>query len=153
MLSKPKIELVEFNAIDKVKRGESAVFSCNVLVKQSLKKNYRVFIHISFKRELNKRPSERRWYINADRDPWVSTSRWAQDHIFEIGPVSIFFPEDFPLGMYALQVGLFNPESRGSYYRLSSNYGAFDFRGSYPRLRYANPDIKDFIIGYIEVVE
>ncbi|MFC1590037.1 hypothetical protein ACFL42_00940 [Candidatus Omnitrophota bacterium] len=155
ILSQPKIEFIGYEAPDKANPGESINFSFKLLAKEPLRKDYRVFIHISHDSELKKRPSNRIWFINADREPWTNTSRWAQDTEYEIGPIEIFFPKDFPLGTYKLQCGLFNTErgSMGSYGKTRSNHGAVDFRTSFPRLRYSNREIKDYIISQIEIID
>jgi len=155
ILSDPKVEFAGLDMPQTAKRGTAAALTCSFLAKEDIRRNYRVFIHVSHMSELSKRSSDRQWFINADNDPWVPTSRWAAGQTYEIGPLEIFIPKSFPAGEYAIQAGLYNADqdSYGSYYRYSSNEGAFDFRSSYPRLRYANPDIKDYIVGYLTVTD
>lgn len=153
ILNKPIVELVRFNGPAQVKKGSSATISAWVSISQPLRSNYRAFIHISNSKETNKRFSQRRWHINADRQPWVETSKWQAFVQYEIGPVSIFIPKNFPPGEYIIQMGLFNPASSGGYYKGSSSYGAMDFRTSFPRLRYTNSKIKNYIVGKIKVLD
>ncbi|MFH1995399.1 MAG: hypothetical protein ABIJ27_00195 [Candidatus Omnitrophota bacterium] len=153
ILEDPMVDFVSLRAPDTVRRGTEILLSCSMVALKALDKKYKAFIHISKSNELKKKSSKRRWFINADRDPLVPTSQWAESGIYEIGPERIFIPKDFQPGAYAVQIGLFNPRSRGSYSRGALNSGAFDFRTGYPRLRYASQAFKDHIVGYIEVVK
>jgi len=149
----PKVTFIKLSAVDKLKRGTTLTLACDLSISDRLYKDYKIFVHISQRGELKKKPSKRRWYINADHYPWLPTSGWEPNRIYTVGPIEVFFPEHFPLGPYAVQIGLYNPdiEIGSSDTKTGTSYGAFDFRGTYPRLRYTNPDLKDYIVGYVDL--
>jgi hypothetical protein len=152
VLGAPVVHFERASCPARVKRGESVTISAFLSLSQALRGDYRVFIHVAYLPEMRKMPSHPRWYINADQDPWIPTSKWAPRTPYEIGPISIYIPKDFPLGEYAIQIGLFNSDSPGIRSRHSTNRGMVDFRQTFPRLRYANPDIKEYVVAKIEVI-
>jgi hypothetical protein len=153
VLGKPIVNIVRLSCPKEVKRGESIVFSASLSINKELKNDYRVFIHISNFEELNKNPSQRRNYINADQELWIPTSKWVVNTPYEIGPISVYIPKGFLPGEYAVQMGLFNPGSAGIYDKGSTCEGMMDFRTSFPRLRYIDSRIKDFIVARFRVLD
>lgn len=153
ILDKPVINFIKISCPKQVKKRTSFPISFLLSTSKELKYNYRLFIHISHIDEIKKKPSQRRYYINADQDPQPPTSEWKVNSSYEIGPLDIFIPQDFPTGEYLIQVGLFNPYSRGSYQRGSGYSGMLDFHTSFPRLRYTNPEIKNYVVEKIKVLD
>jgi hypothetical protein len=151
VLGEPVVNLVRLSCPKAAKKGDSILLSLFFSLSKELRNDYQVFIHITHPREIKKRSSQRRFYINADQSPWVPTSKWVANTPYEIGPLSIYIPRDFISGEYLIQAGFFNPASSGAYSRESSFNGMMDFRGSFPRLRYVNPGIKDFVVGKIMI--
>ncbi|MCM8795834.1 MAG: hypothetical protein NC928_04030 [Candidatus Omnitrophica bacterium] len=152
VLDKETLNLVKVICPRQAKRGEEITLSAFLSVNMPLKKDYRVFIHFSSIEEIKKKPEQRRWYINADHQPWIETSKWQVNVHYEIGPLNIYIPKSFPVGEYVLQIGLYNPNSYGSYYSYSSNRGMMDFRRGFPRLRYVNPELDNYIVAKIRVL-
>ena len=153
ILSRPILKLVAITYPGEVKRGNALSICATLSLLKRINIDYAVFIHISHESELKKRTAEHRWYINADQDTLIPTSKWLINTPYGIGPLSIFIPKDFPSGEYVIQIGLFNAASHGSYYKGSSFSGMVDFRTGYPRLNYTNTQIKDCIVGRVRVLD
>ena len=153
IMAKPVINFIKLSCPRQARRGSSITVSCSFSTSEALKNDYRVFIHIINSRQINKKLIERKGYINADHDPWVATSRWQVNTPYDIGPISIYIPKDFSSGEYFVQIGLFNLGSYAWHCRFCSAEGMMDFRGSYPRLRYVNPKLKDYTVGKIQILD
>jgi len=146
ILKRPQVKLIAVNYPKQVKNKETIKLSFSIELNKAVSVDYKFFIHITERGELRKPPAKRARYINADQEPWIPTSRWSAGQAYEIGPVFVYIPEDSPEGEYVIQAGLFNPNSHGAYQK-GSSYGMMDFRGSYPRLRYVNRNIRDYIVA------
>jgi len=153
ILNKPVINLIKINLPKETKKQKSFTLSFWLSTSKELKYDYNIFVHISYFKEINKKPIERKYYINADQLPSIPTSQWKVNFPYEIGPLNIFIPKEFPAGEYFIQIGLFNPQSHGTYYKYSSYKGMLDFRSGFARLNYTDPKIKNFIVGKIKVLD
>jgi len=150
MLIRPQVKLISVDYPKEARNKERIKLYFSVLLGEPVSVDYKFFIHISEVSELSSPQAKRTHYINADQEPWVPTSKWNAGQPYDIGPVFIYIPEDFPPGEYAIEAGLFNPNSHGAYQR-GASHGMMDFRGSYPRLRYVNRGIRDYVVARFKI--
>ena len=146
------LDLVSASLPAIAKRGTTIEVSLQFSLLSKVRSDYSIFIHFSHSKDAGLKPAQRRYYINLDQSPGLPTSQWETGKPYQVGPVSFYIPKDFPPRIYVLQAGFFNPASHGSYGKGSSG-GMVDFSGSYPRLRYRYPVLKNYIIGKIKVLE
>ncbi len=151
IIERPFIELVEVNCSKEVKRGENLLLSLSFKSKKKLDSDYPVFLHIFYHKEKNKPSSRKKYFINADQEPPVPTSKWKSQDIYEVGPIEIYIPPEFVAGEYLVESGLFNPSTHGAYCRNCSNVGAYNYKTSFVRFNYTDPKLKDFIVARFKV--
>lgn len=133
-------ETIEISAVLGLKRRESAP--------------YHLFLHLfPDNGRDNAVPSTRPHFLHVEKRPFVPTPQWEPGVGREIGPFSVFIPYSFPPGRCLVRLGLFNAHAPGKAPRDRRYRGSFDYRGSYPRCRYVEPALEDFVVGTIEVVE
>jgi hypothetical protein len=92
-----------------------------------------VFLHITS-------PSDNKILINNDFTPPLPPEQWTPGEIIKIGPANGYIPQDFPVGTYNVQMGLYSTKV--------SPEGVL-----YVRQPYTNKEIKDFVVGKIKVEE
>jgi len=151
ILDKPILNLVSLSSPDQAKSGQTIEISAAFSIVEKLNHDYWLFIHISHVSEIKKPSRERKYYLAVNLAPNPAVSVWEPGRPYEIGPLRIFLPKDFPSGEYMVQVGLYNPAAQGSYYKGSACYGRMDFRAGFPRLRFIDKRFKNYLVGKIEV--
>ena len=148
----PLIKLHSVKYPHRVKRGKNIEFSISFVPLKKLKRDYVVFIHIFDAQEKSLPSSKKRYFINADRKPQIPTSKWVPFNIYEIGPLQIYIPKNFPQGKYLIEAGLFNPLSKGGYCKECANDISYNYKRSFVRINYQDKRYKEFIVGkfYVE---
>ncbi|MDD5557271.1 MAG: hypothetical protein PHN82_08485 [bacterium] len=132
--------------------GEAVEISALLSVAARQEIPYHVFLHLYPESERDEAvPARRKGYIHVERVPHVPVTEWPPDAPQEVGPFSVYFPRTNPAGRYLIRLGLFNPSSGGEGPRNVAYRGAYDYGGSFPKCRYTDPAIDDFVVGSIDV--
>lgn len=124
----PIVKLVDFQAPEKVMQGELFTIYADMSLSKSIQDNRSIFFHI-------KNPRDEKIVINADFDPDPPVSSWLPGEIVGMGPVCLYVPEEVPPGEYNIAMGMVSAKTNSE--------------GSYIREPYANPEIKNFVVGKI----
>lgn len=154
VLGRPFVVFQELDIQAEAKRGELITVTPAVSLTSAQKIRYSVFLHFFLESEKDiEPPSNRAGYLHLEYIPLVPVSDWPENTQRELGPFSVFIPRSNPPGKYLIRCGLFNPDAPGNGPRDVPYRGAYDFSGTYPKCRFKNPEIRDYVVGSIVVKE
>jgi len=115
---------------------------------------YALFVHLYPEAEKGVEvPAHRKGYIHIEHVPYPSVTNWPVGVPQQVGPFTVYFPRYGPAGRYLVRIGLFNSAAGGNGPRGVPYRGAYDYSGSFPKCRYADPGLEDFVVGALEVEE
>lgn len=154
VLGKPFVVFHRVEAPSSVRLGGTITLSAWLSVTRPQGIPYSVFVHLFPEAEKGVEvPAHRKGYIHIENVPHLPVTAWPAGVPQEVGPFTIHFPKHNPPGRYLIRIGLFNDRSGGNGPRDVPYRGAYDYAGSFPKCRYADPRIEDYVVGAVEVKE
>ena len=121
------------------------------MTEKKLNRNYKLFVHLMPEMKMRKGLSFIKGRINADFYPEIPTTEWRVNTVYMVGPVRVAIPPRNPKGRYYIRAGLFNEEQQREGATRSSLFanrgGPYDFSDAYPKLKYKNKKLKNYIVG------
>jgi hypothetical protein len=154
VLGKPFVVFDRLEAPPSARLGEAVTISAWLTITRPQTVPYSVFVHLYPEREKGVEvPAERAGYLHIENIPYLPVTDWPVGAPQQVGPFTVYFPKRNPTGRYLIRIGLYNALSGGNGPRDVPYRGAYDYAGSFPKCRYADPKIEDFVVGSIEVKE
>ncbi len=138
----PRFKFNKLVAPEKADAGDKFKVVAFVTPLQNIWDEERVFFHLLSPDAVMKEYPVQGWQqkgiiLNADNAPHIPSQRWIVGEDVELGPVTIEIPRGLAPGTYLIQMGLF--------------YITDPAKNMYMREPYANKDIKDWIVGSVEI--
>jgi hypothetical protein len=153
VMGKPFVVFEKVIMPERASLGQRIDVSAILSITQPQTIPFAVFVHLFLESEKAiEKPSHRMGYIHLEKKPFVPVPEWDVNTPMQVGPFPIYLPTFNPEGRYLVQIGLFNSLSPGNGPRNVPYKGAYDYSGSYPKCRYENPDIEDFVVGSLDVL-
>ena len=128
---KARIILEKVEIPSSVRQEEPFAITIWLKTTENLWNEEKVFLHII-------REVDEKLVLNADFSPTPPTTEWIPEQVVVVGPINLYIPEEIPPGKYKIRLGLFYPE------KIEGKY-------VYVREPFVNKEIKNFIVGSIEV--
>lgn len=127
------LTLKEFRCPPETRQGEIFPIDADFSLSKSMWKDGNFFLHITDQKD-------NKILVNADFVPPVPFIRWTPGQVMKIGPVDMYIPEELPVGVYNIVMGIYVAEVK-------------DNQEIYVREPYTNKEIKDFVLGHVVVKE
>jgi hypothetical protein len=141
---------------NKIKPGESVVFTATFSITNPFRSNYNLYIHIY-------RAKDSAGWISINKDPRIPTNQWPVNQDVVEGPFSVPIPPNASAGIYNIEMGLFipitlsSPKAKYLKYRRGKN-GIYyvsepTFPVDYIKQPYVNyEEYGDWVVGTFEVL-
>lgn len=129
----PRLQLVSFSLPTEIPQGELVSGSLFFRATRPLEENLKVFFHLV-------RPGQTKVVLNCDFSPPNSTRLWDVNQVVEAGPFELSVPFNLEPGEYDIRAGLLQIVREQDLVR-------------YIREPYVNPEIENFILGRLTVLE
>lgn len=138
----PRFKFNKLVAPEKVEQGDEFKIVAFVTPLQNIWDDERVFFHLLTPDAVMKEYPAQGWQqkgiiVNANAASQINSQRWIVGEDVQLGPETIEIPRGLAPGTYLIQMGLF--------------YIADSAKEKYMREPYANKDIKDWIVGSVEI--
>ncbi|MDD5557699.1 MAG: hypothetical protein PHN82_10710 [bacterium] len=138
----PRIKFNRFVGPERVEHGEEFRISAFVTPLRNIWEPEHIFLHIIRPDAVMSEYPAQGWeqqgiVINANASTAIPSQRWIVGEDVQLGPISMTVPHDIPPGNYLYQMGLF--------------YVVDPVNNVYMREPYANREIRDWIVGTLEV--
>ena len=138
----PRIKFNRLVAPDRVTQGQVFRLVAFVTPLQNIWEKEAVFLHLIKPDAVRTSYPREGWsqdniVINANITPAIPSERWIVGEDVQLGPINFGIPYDLPPGKYLLQLGLFHTKDPA--------------KKVYVREPYANEEIKDWVVGSIQV--
>jgi hypothetical protein len=153
VLGKPFVVFDRLEAPASARLGETISISAWLSVAAPQPIPYSVFLHLYPEAERGERiPARRAGYLHVENAPLPPVTSWPAGSPRQVGPFTVHLPKYNPAGRYLIRIGLYNDLSSGNGPREVPCRGAYDYAGSFPKCRYTDPRLDDFVVGSIEVM-
>ena len=129
----PFVKFHKISVPKAVEQGEMYKIEAEIEVQKSIMEDMGVFFHIIDQKD------GKIWINNSFR-PSIPSIQWTVGERVRLGPVNGYIPEGLSPGTYGVHLGLYTTKTT-------------DTETTYIREPYINPEIKDFIVGTIEVAK
>ena len=138
----PRIKFVKLEARERAKQGDIFKVTAFITPLQNIWERESAFLHIIKPDAVMDEYPTDGWtqkgiVINADFSPVIPSERWIVGEEVMLGPINFGIPHDMPPGKYLYQIGLFYKED--------------PTKKVWVREPYVNREIKDWILGTLEV--
>lgn len=138
----PRIRFNKVVAPARAEQGEELRIVAFVTPLQNIWENEQIFFHLITPDAVIKDYPPEGWeqkgiVVNANTRPLIASQNWVVGSDVQLGPITLLIPKSLPPGKYLYQMGLFNTVTSP--------------RKVYMREPYANKEIKDWIVGSVEV--